>query len=169
MIKIKLCLLVSLVIQSTNSRMSVRRARPLVAPATPTVTYPNKSYNEILQDLIFARALSKKLSTAASSMIDMLENKVIENPTNELKELLLSTYELYNRKKTVANYNLNDSTGFPIIEDKSGKPKSYSLEKIINPKEFQVSIVRGGTKIRVHLKNDIDIDFPENAFNCKSY
>jgi hypothetical protein len=152
---------------------TVTRRRPQVAPApAPAVagpTYPKKPYAELLQDFIFARATAKKLNERATTMLTMLEDKVIATPSDELNELLLATYEIYNRKKTVANYNMNDESGFPIINEKTGKPESYSIEKVINPTEFRVSLVRGGSKVRIHLKDDITLTFPENAFNCKTY
>jgi hypothetical protein len=152
---------------------TVPRRRPQVARATAPVatapTYPKKKYDELLQDVIFARAICKKQSEQKSTLLDYLEKKVIESPSDESNELLLTTLKIYERKKTVANYSLNDSTGFPIVDEKTGKSAVYSLEKVINPDEFQVSIVRGGTKVRIHLKDDITLTFPENAFNCKTY
>lgn len=81
-----------------------------------------------------------------NASIDLIEAMIIADPSAALKTLLLKTLQTYNRSKVVAKYKL-------------GKI-DFNCEFLIQATDdWMVSVVRGGTKVRVSMS-------PKRAASC---
>jgi hypothetical protein len=101
-------------------------------------------------------------------VIGLIEGHVLENPDDdEAKVLLLSTYETYDRKKTVVSYEAakthrHETTG-EVVYDKTASGEQIWVkmghEESIDTTSWEVSIVKKGTAVRIHLTAEMADEF----------
>ena len=124
----------------------------------PTVSNEAKMY-KIMGELKRSNSHRAILHAEANAAIDEIEASIIANPTVEvLKTLLLRTMAIHGRDKTVCSYE------YMVKQIKSTKEGGEELVDVwvtggsqkmdIDEHDFQVSIVKGGTKVRVHLTKE---------------
>lgn len=82
--------------------------------------------------------------------LELIEEKILASPEDEsLKTLLLQMMEIHQRDKCVANVQ-----GWEYVEGHRSLKTQTIHKDIKNNADWAVSIVKGGTKVRVHLTKE---------------
>jgi hypothetical protein len=122
--------------------------------AVPTVSNEAKMY-KIMGDLKLSNQHREMLHKNISVAIDAIEASILANPTvEEFKTLLLRTLAIHGRDKTVCSYEFKVVVYEEIKEGVKGlvdKWKAGFYQEDIDEHDWRVSIVKGGTKVRVHM------------------
>jgi len=125
--------------------------------AVPTVSNESKMYS-VMADLKLSNQHRQMLHKHINAAIDEIEVSILANPTVEaFKTLLLRTLKIHGRDKAVCSF---ERKGFEHKENKEGRrvmtevwiPMSHKID--IDEHDWRVSIVKGGTKVRVHLTEE---------------
>ena len=145
-----------------------------MASAAPTAPAA-RSLAAIQTELISVKANCKKAydwlrirDRQMTQIIGLLEGNVLEHEDDdEAKEILLAAYDTYDRKKTVVSYEVAkthlDPVTHEVVYDKTASGEQIwekmGHEEQISNINFEVSIVKKGTKVRVHLTAEAADEF----------
>ena len=147
-------------------------------PPTPTERKMYKIMGELKKSNDHRAILHKHINQS----LDAIEALILANPTVEtFKSLYLQTLSIHCREKTVLTYQspkqvYNEETqDYEFTLNRTGDKvwESHEFSKFIGPAEWRVSIVRKGTKVRVHLTEEamdqVRAEWDENAKHKESY